>query len=67
MTRSFPYPQDDVLRDAVYGNDEGKDNWNNVAVLVGRTAVECEERWHKVVQPRLAGKGPWTPEVGPHR
>ncbi|CAG0920377.1 unnamed protein product [Notodromas monacha] len=45
--------------------DKFGERWDVVASLVGcgKTDVQCQHRWHKVVNPELV-KGPWTKEPG---
>jgi hypothetical protein len=54
-------PQDEKLKVLV---DKFGERWDVVAGLVGagKTDVQCQHRWHKVVNPELV-KGPWTKEV----
>lgn len=53
--------EDDMLRRAV--QDMGVDNWQEIheAVLPGRTPIQIENRWYKVLAAGLV-KGKWTHE-----
>lgn len=42
----------------------GEKDWQRVSgYFVDRNDVQCQQRWDKVVNPKLV-KGPWTKEVG---
>jgi myb proto-oncogene protein len=42
--------------------EEYHENWSVIAVhLPQRTELQCQQRWHKVINPELV-KGPWTKE-----
>ncbi|XP_054161351.1 myb-related protein B-like isoform X2 [Oppia nitens] len=50
--------EDDRLKQLV--DTYGEHNWANVATnFVDRTDIQCQQRWDKVVNPKLI-KGPWT-------
>ena len=54
--------QDEQLKEFV---DLHGERWDIVAThFIGRTDLQCQHRWHKVVNPELV-KGPWTKEVSP--
>lgn len=56
------FDQDKILREAVdeYGDNHGRKNWKRVCADVpGRTDVQCQNRWQKVLEPTTV-KSPWT-------
>ena len=55
--------EDDMLTQAV--EKYGSKNWKQIAKCVlGRTNVQCLDRWYKALNPELIKglKGPWTQE-----
>lgn len=51
--------EDQKLRQAV--DDLGSNNWKTIAARLGKTDLQCQHRWNKVLKPSLV-KGPWTEE-----
>ncbi|GAB6030730.1 hypothetical protein CHUAL_007581 [Chamberlinius hualienensis] len=58
--RKWTKEEDEQLKNAVLLN--GQENWQEIAEYFSdRSAVHCQCRWKKVVNPALV-KGPWTKE-----
>jgi hypothetical protein len=54
----FSYDEDQLLSEAV--STHGSSNWNTIAALLpGRTARQCRERWTNYVSPNLTTEA-WT-------